>query len=47
MERVHVLEGGLDRWKAEGGQVVDGPATIQVYGGRRSIDCMHFRQPSL
>ncbi|KAF8357578.1 mpst-3 [Pristionchus pacificus] len=29
MERVHVLEGGLDRWKAEGGQVVDGPATIQ------------------
>ncbi|GMS90838.1 hypothetical protein PENTCL1PPCAC_13013 [Pristionchus entomophagus] len=29
MERVHVLEGGVDRWKAEGGEVTANPATIQ------------------
>ncbi|GMR44492.1 hypothetical protein PMAYCL1PPCAC_14687 [Pristionchus mayeri] len=30
MERVHVLEGGLDRWKADGGAVTTDPATIQT-----------------
>lgn len=45
MERVHVLEGGLDRWKAEGGEVAGGPATIQVYSSsKRIIDCTQFRQ---